>query len=249
MDEREVVARLRAAGCVFAEDEARLLVEHGSDVDEAVRRREAGEPLEQIVGWAEFDGIRVRVAPGVFVPRRRTRLLAREAVRVVSPGDVVVELCCGTGAVSLAIARAVPVELHAVDLDPRAAGCACENLASLGTVHSGDLYAPLPDELRGRVAVIVANAPYVPTDEIAFMPAEARLHEPLVALDGGPDGLALHRRIAAGAAEWLAPNGRLLIETSAPQADGTCAAMSAAGLQPTIVRDEDLDATVAVGAR
>lgn len=259
----DVVARLRAAGCVFAEEEAALLVAAADDDDVAleglVARRVAGEPLEQVVGWAELAGLRVRVAPGVFVPRRRTELLVRTALRALGrtpagPPPVVVDLCCGSGAAGLAVAvgaRAAgrAIELHAADVDPAAVACAATNLAGVGQVHAGDLFAALPRRLRGRVAVLLANAPYVPTDAIADMPREAREHEPRVALDGGADGLDLHRRIAADAAAWLAPGGRLLIETSRAQARGTAAAVRAGGLVPRVVRDEDLGATAVVGVR
>ena len=109
-DRTDVVARLRAAGCVYAEDEAALLREaaSGPALDRLVARRVAGEPLEQVLGWASFGGLRVGVVPGVFVPRRRTELLAREAAAVTTPGGVVVDLCCGCGAVGLSVATAVP---------------------------------------------------------------------------------------------------------------------------------------------
>ena len=172
-----------------------------------VVRRVAGEPLEQVLGWASFGGLRVAVVPGVFVPRRRTELLVREAVAVTTPDAVVVDLCCGCGAVGLAVATTVPgVELHAADVDPVAVACARDNLAGLGvvggTVHLGDLDALAAARLRGRVDVLAANAPYVPTAEIALMPPEARDHEPPVALDGGADGLDVARRVVAAA--WLA---------------------------------------------
>jgi release factor glutamine methyltransferase len=242
----DVVHRLRAAGCVFAEDEAALLLEAGGDLDALVARRVAGEPLEQVLGWAEFCGLRLAVAPGVFVPRQRTRLLVREAVALARPGSVVLDLCCGTGAVGVAVAAAVgSVELHAADVDPAAVACARRNGA--GSVHEGDLYEALPAALRGRVDVLVANAPYVPTGAIALMPPEARDHEARAALDGGDDGLDVHRRVAAGAPDWLAPGGALLVETSRGQAPGTLAAVRAAGLTGRVVTDEDLAGTVVVG--
>lgn len=187
-----VVTRLRAAGCVFAEDEARLLVAAaGAPTSPAVlavlvERRAAGEPLEQILGWAEFCGLRVAVEPGVFVPRRRTALLVREAAALAGPGAVVVDLCCGSGAVGAALLARHQVELYAADIDPTAVRW---NIGARGRVLEGDLDGPLPPTLRGRVDVLVANAPYVPTRAIATMPAEARDHEPRTALDGGPDGL------------------------------------------------------------
>ena len=242
----DVVARLRAAGCVFAEDEAALLVAAGGDLPALLDRRVAGEPLEQVLGWAEFCGMRFVVEPGVFVPRQRTRLLVREAVALAAPGAVVLDLCCGTGAVGAAVAAAVGgVELHAADVDPAAVRCARRNVA--GAVYEGDLYDPLPAQLRDRVDVLVANAPYVPTDAIALMPPEARHHEARAALDGGADGLDLQRRVAAGAPGWLAPGGALLIETSVRQAPGTLAAFAAAGLRARVVQDEDLAGTVVVG--
>jgi release factor glutamine methyltransferase len=245
-----VVARLRAAGCVFAEDEAALLLEaaSGAALDALVARRVTGEPLEQVLGWAEFCGRRFVVEPGVFVPRRRTELLVREAVALAWPGAVVLDLCCGTGAVGAAVAAAVAgVELHAADVDPAAVRCARRNVD--GAVHRGDLYAALPAALRGRVDVLVANAPYVPTGEIGLMPPEAREHEARVALDGGTDGLDVQRRVAAGAPDWLAPGGSLLIETSRRQAPATLAACAAAGLAGRLVTDDDLAGTVVVAER
>jgi release factor glutamine methyltransferase len=235
-----IVDELRAAGCVFAEEEAALLEAEArtlGDLRDMVQRRVAGEPLEQIVGWAEFCGIRVAVAPGVFVPRRRTEALVDLAVAIIVDLDrpVVVDLCCGTGAIGVAVAAREPAtELHAADLDPAAVACARGNV-TMGEVHEGDLYDALPADLRGRIDVLAVNAPYVPTDEIALMPTDARDHEHRIALDGGPDGLALHRRVAAGAATWLRPGGTLLIETSRPQADGTAAACAAAGLAAGVV--------------
>ena len=131
-----VVRRLRAAGCVFAEDEARLLLAEARTADQLdalVERRVAGEPLEHLLGWAEFAGLRIAVGPGVFVPRRRTEVLVAEAVALARPGAVVVDLCCGSGAVGVAVASAVPgIELHAADVDPAAVACARANLAGLG---------------------------------------------------------------------------------------------------------------------
>lgn len=246
----DVVAALRAAGCVFADYEARLLVDAArtpDELDALVRRRIAGEPLEHLLGWAEFCGLRIAVAPGVFVPRRRTELLVQLAAPLSAPGDVVVELCCGAAAVATALAAAVPgLELHAVEIDPAAVACARRNLVA-GHVYEGDLDAPLPASLRGRVAALVANAPYVPTDAIALMPPEARDHEPRLALDGGTDGLHVQRRVIAAAPRWLAPGGALLIETSERQAPLTAAAVAAAGLAPRVERSDDLDATAVVG--
>ena len=171
----------------------------GDRLERMLARRVVGEPLEQVLGWAEFCGLRIAVAPGVFVPRRRTEPLVERAVQLLSSSTrpVVVDLCCGTGAIGVAIAGRLEVELHAADLDHDAVTCARQNVR-MGEVHEGDLYDALPAGLRGRVDLLAVNAPYVPTDEIRLMPPEARLHEHHVALDGGPDGLDLHRRVAAG---------------------------------------------------
>ena len=212
-----VIGRLRAAGCVFAEDEADLLLSAGlapNELTNAVQRRVEGFPLEHILGWAEFCGLRIRVGAGVFVPRRRTELLVREAVallgaagaesaeRAPSITPVVVDLCCGSGAVGAALAALVPgIEVHASDVDAAAVRCARLNVPPVGgVVHEGDLYAALPARLRGNVDILAVNAPYVPTASISSMPHEARVHEPRVSLDGGPDGLDIQRRVISGSA-------------------------------------------------
>ncbi|MFG2986716.1 putative protein N(5)-glutamine methyltransferase [Streptomyces sp. NPDC048258] len=249
-----VVEQLRAAGCVFAEEEADLLVAAARDdghLAELLGRRVGGEPLEHVVGWAEFCGLRMEVGAGAFVPRRRTEFLVAEAVALARPGAVVLDLCCGVGALGAAVAARVPggVELHVADIDAAALAYARRNVAPYGgSVWEGDLYAPLPESLRGRVDVLVVNAPYVPTEEIGFMPSEARDHEPLVSLDGGADGLDVHRRVAAGALPWLAPGGHLLIETSARQCPTTAAAMTSAGLTARVATSEELYATVVIAA-
>ena len=249
----DVVDRLRGAGCVFAEDEARLLLATArtpAELAAMLDRRVAGLPLEQVLGWAEFAGLRIVVEPGVFVPRRRTELLVREATALTPHGGVVLDLCCGSGAIGAAVAAAVPgVELHAADVEPAAVRCARRNVAAAGgRVYEGDLDAPLPASLAGRVDVLVANEPYVPTESVGLMPPEARLHEPLVALDGGADGLDVQRRVIAAAPRWLARRGHLLIETSQGQAPHTAAAAAAAGLIPRVVHAPDLDGTVVIGS-
>jgi release factor glutamine methyltransferase len=250
-----IVTRLRASGCVFAEEEARLLVAAATTEAELaalVDRRATGVPLEHLLGWAAFAGLRIAVEPGVFVPRRRTELLVREAAAILaragSPRAVVIDLCCGSGAVGAAVAEVGGVELHAVDIDPVAVHCARRNLAAAGgRVYEGDLYRPLPAALRGRVDVIMANAPYVPTESIGLMPPEARVHEPKVALDGGADGLDVARGVIAQARRWLVPGGALLVETSELQAPATLAEFIRGGLVPRVARSDELAATVVIG--
>ena len=246
-----VVGRLRAAGCVFAEDEAQLLISAAGPPTELaamVQRRVRGVPLEHILGWAEFCGLRIAVDPGVFVPRRRTEFLVHQVAARVRAGGVVLDLCCGSGAVGAALlATTHGIELYAVDIDPVAARCAHRNLAATGQVFEGDLYEPLPATLRGRVDVVVVNAPYVPSEEVRLMPPEARLYEARAALDGGLDGLDIQRRVAAAAPRWLAPGGHLLIETSEAQAPQTVEVVAHSGLAPRVARSDELDATVVIG--
>ncbi|WP_129840573.1 putative protein N(5)-glutamine methyltransferase [Streptomyces sp. RFCAC02] len=259
MQDPHIIALLRAAGCVFAEDEARLLADAArspAELTALAERRATGVPLEQVVGWAEFAGLRITVEPGVFVPRRRTEALVAEAlvaeaVRRAPARPVVVDLCCGSGAIGAALAAALdPAELHAADIDPVAVRCARRNLAPAGgTVHRGDLFDALPARLRGRVDILTANVPYVPTDAVPLLPPEAREHEPIDALDGGPDGLGVLRRVSARAAGWLAPGGVLLSETGERQADRAARILAGDGLVPRIVHDEDTGATVVTGRR
>ena len=249
-----IVTRLRGAGCVFAEDEARLLISAADTQAELVAmvdRRAGGLPLEHVLGWAEFCGLRIAVDPGVFVPRGRTEFLVRQAAALARPGAVVVDLCCGSGAVGAALAATLErAELYAVDIDPAAVRCARRNVgAAGGQVHGGDLYAPLPAALRGRVDLLVANVPYVPTEAIGLLPREARLHEPRVALDGGADGLDVLRRVAEPASPWLAPGGCLLVEVSEGQAPRAVEAVAGAGLNPRVARSDELDGTVVIGTR
>ncbi|MBO0803473.1 MAG: methyltransferase [Nocardiopsaceae bacterium] len=281
-----VVARLRAAGCVFAEEEAGLLQEAAQTLDELesmIGQRVAGLPLEQVVGWAEFCGLRIHVEPGVFVPRRRSEFLVETAVTLAAGhSPVIVDLCCGSGALGVAVASKLDGgELHAADVDPAAVACARRNVETLGGpgvspgercgptpdvvrgpgvspgealrvgpgrspghVYSGDLFAPLPQTLRGRVTTLLCNAPYVPTGEIALLPAEARDYEHRVALDGGDDGLAVLRRAASGAPGWLAPGGHLLVETSGRQAEAMADVMVAAGLEPAVHQCDDYGSAV-----
>ncbi|MEC3918448.1 putative protein N(5)-glutamine methyltransferase [Nocardia sp. CDC160] len=269
-DTDTLVARLRAAGCVFAEDEAALLLEAATDADHLeslLTQRIAGFPLEHLLGWAEFRGLRVAVAPGVFVPRQRTGFLVEQAIALARvrtesiPGPArsrtvaALDMCCGCGALGLAFAKelaaeGVRVELVAADIEPAAVGCARENLRAVGgRVFEGDLFDAVPASLRGRVDVLLANTPYVPSAQIAGMPPEARDHEPRRALDGGVDGLDVLRRIAAVAGEWLAPGGHLLVEESTEQAPVAAEIMRANGLVARIAEDDEVGATVVIGTR
>jgi release factor glutamine methyltransferase len=254
-----LVARLRAAGCVYAEDEAEILLEaarSAQELDTMVQRRVEGLPLEHIVGWAAFHGLRIKVAPGVFVPR--TEFLVVQAAQILRRlqrttgrglNAVALDLCCGSGAIAAALGAEFPgLEIHAADIDQAAVECAAENLADLfGGTYCGDLFAPLPPDLRGRIGIITANAPYVPTQDIAFMPQEARFFEPDAALNGGDDGLDIQRRIAADAPEWLRPGGHLIMETSPTQAAESVRILERNGFRASSVHSAVLDGTAVVG--
>lgn len=255
-DRVRITGELRRSGCVFAEEEAGLIIDAAScrqAMFAMVQQRVSGVPLEHVVGSARFSGLRIAVSRGVFVPRRRTEWLVHKAVSLLNARDTVVDVCCGSGAIGAAIMQEFGGDLllHSVDIDPVAVACTERNLARFAgaQVFEGDLFDPLPDVLRGRVDLVVANAPYVPTAEIAFMPREARDHEPLTALDGGPDGLDVHRRLVSAAAGWLSPDGHLLIEVSTAQSEQAVELFVRAGLSARVETSDELDATLVAGAR
>jgi len=241
-----IAQRLREHGSVFAEDEAVLLLEEASDTAELgrwIERRCAGEPIEHLVGWAEFAGRRILIGEGVFVPRHRTELLVRIAAVLAGEAGarpVIVDLCTGSGAIAAVLLDELPgAVVHASDLDARAVRWASANLAHAASVWHGDLFDALPSILRGACDVVVANVPYVPTAALRHLPVDAREHEPELALDGGADGLEIARRVLAVAPEWLAPGGSVLFEASERQVTALCAAAVDAGLEPRVFRGDD----------
>jgi release factor glutamine methyltransferase len=216
-----VVARLEAAGCVAAVEEAGMLRERAGRDDHVLeamlRRREGGEPVEWIVEWAPFCGLRVCVRAGVYVPRAQTELLARRAATCLPSGGVAVDLATGSGAIAMVVQAAQPTAtVVATELDPVACKCAKANGVD---VLRGDLDAPLPESLAGTVDVMTANVPYVPAASLRLLPRDVQQHEPRLALDGGADGLDLVRRVLALAPRWLRPrSGRVLVEIGPDQA-------------------------------
>lgn len=229
----DVVVRLRAAGCVFAEEEAAILQEVAHDqsargefandaaaLELLVARRESGEPLEHIVGWVEFCGQRLSVGPGVFIPRQRTALLAAAAISVADsqPHPVVLEMYCGVAPVASSIGRAVErAQLHAADIDPLALEYARRNLPAGSSVYRSDGFSGLPRQLKGTVTVIVAVPPYVPDRADVFMPREAREYEPEWTRLAGLEGLDHVYSLIDNASQWLAPDGEVLIELNRNQ--------------------------------
>lgn len=249
-----LAARLRTAGCVYAEEEAELLLAaapaDGATLERMLADRIAGRPLEYILGWAGFCGLRLLISPGVFVPRRRTETLA--ALASAEAGGrrhaVVVDLCCGSGAVGAVIAdRVKAATIYAVDSDAAAVACARANLGNRAVVLQGDLFSALPAGLHGRVDLVVANAPYVPAGLMATLPSEARNHEPAFTRDGGSNGLAVLSRIAAHAPEWLAASGVLMVECAESQAEAVADSFAGAGLDPKVHHRFSADATVVRG--
>ncbi len=249
-----LIARLRAAGCVFAEDEARLLAESAEtpeELEQLVERRIAGYPLEYVLGWVEFFGLRIGIDDGVFVPRKRTEFLVREAIAHASSGSTVLDMCCGSGAVGIAICSAIDgAELYASDIDHSAVANTKRNFDVFGgRAFEGDLFEPLPDALRGKVNILTANVPYVPTGAIPLLPHEAREHEPRFTLDGGADGLDVLRRVAFEAPLWLAPGGHLFFETGVDQSMAASDVVTTSGLTTRIVTSAHFHSTIIVGTR
>jgi release factor glutamine methyltransferase len=205
----EAVLALRAAGCVYAEDEATAIWETYDEPSlraGAVTDRSSGRPLEQVVGWAQFGPVRVALAPGVFVPRRRAEALLEPAVALKPDARVVVDLGCGAGALAASLASLLPsAEVHGVDVDEAALQCARRTGGF--HVHHGSWWSGLPTSLHGRVDLAVAYLPHVPTAQLSEIHRDFRSNEPSVSVDGGPDGLDPLRAVLADADSWLAPGG------------------------------------------
>jgi release factor glutamine methyltransferase len=242
IDRGRIVRTLEGGGCVAPGAEADALLEASAEgigrIEELVARRLDGEPLAWITGSVVFCGVRVHIDPGVFVPRPHSEWLARRAIELLSAQGVAVDLCTGSGAVAAVMASARPeATVIATDLDPVAVACARRN-----GVHTlqGDLDEPLPRSLRGRVEVMTAVVPYVPSEELHLLPRDVVANEPRHALDGGPRGTTVLARAAVAAARWLHPGGSVLLELGGDQADAVATLLSREGLSGIAVhRDGD----------
>lgn len=188
-----------------------------------IERRAMGEPLQYVTGEMPFRHLVLQVRPGVFIPRPETEVLVDAVLEFIDrTGDaepVVIDLCTGSGAIGVSIAHErTCARVYATEIVPGTAEAARSNSERAGvservSVAVGDLFAPLPASLRGKVDVVVSNPPYIPTADLADLPAEVVSREPGIALDGGADGLVVVRRIAEEAREWLRPGGLLAMET------------------------------------
>ncbi len=208
-----------------------LSPEERTTLREGVKRRATGEPLQYVTGEMPFRHIVVHVRPGVFIPRPETEVLVEEvlghlnATAEVDP--LVIDVCTGSGVVAVSIAHEHPTaRVVATELSPVAAEVARDNVERLGlservTVLEGDLFEPLPDDLKKSASVVVSNPPYIPTADVAELAEEILGYEPHLALDGGPDGLEVARRIMQEAVEWLAPGGVLLMELDERRVEDT----------------------------
>jgi release factor glutamine methyltransferase len=237
-----VVRALAAAGCVAPAEEAEELLratEVGVGVlDELVVRRQRGEPLAWITGSVDFCGIRVRVDRGVYVPRAHTEALARRTASLLPADGIAVDLCTGSGAVAAFMHTARPdATVLATDCDPVAIACARSNGV---TAFLGDLDEPLPSSLEGRVDVMTAVVPYVPTEELHLLPRDVIAYEPRHALDGGPRGMVHLERVAALSVRWLHSGGHVLLELGGDQARALATTLSVVGLSRfRVYRDAD----------
>jgi release factor glutamine methyltransferase len=241
---RSLVARLRSAGCVAPSEEADELIDAAAGSQELLERlatrRIAGEPLAWVTGAVTFAGHRVRIHPGVYVPRQQSELLVRRAIELLPDDGLATDLCTGSGAIALALARARPgARVVGTELDPDACLCAMENGVQ---VLRGDLAEPIPAGLQGRIDVVIGVVPYVPSREIQFLPRDVREHEPRLALDGGTDGIRLLAAAVQAAGKLLHPGGTLLLELGGDQDQALGDKLADAGFGPARLHvDEEGD--------
>lgn len=250
---RDTTEELRRAGVVFAEREAEWLIEAAAGVKrrdiatgerdlgdgerarlaELVARRVAGEPLQYVTGVAGFRYLELEVGPGVFIPRPETELVVERALARLPRGGTIVDVGTGSGAIALSVAKERPdARVWATEVSADARVWAARNRGALGLeveLVAGDLLTELPGDLAGRIDVIVANPPYVPLSEREFLPVDVAAHEPHVALFGSDDGLAVIRRLATAALEWLGPRGWLVLEIGHDQGGEVTAILESFG--------------------
>jgi release factor glutamine methyltransferase len=236
-----VVRALAEGGCVAPDAEAEALLRASSEqvgpIEELIARRLRGEPLAWITGWVRFCGLRIRVDPGVFVPRPPTEWLARRAVSLLPARGIAVDLGTGSGAVAAVLGSGRPrATVMATDVDARAVACARRNGVR---ALVGQLDEPLPPSIRGRVDVMTGVVPYVPTEELHLLPRDVLDNEPRRALDGGPRGTTVLEQAAEAAARWLRPGGSVLLEIGGNQAGELATTLTDIGLSEIRVHRDD----------
>lgn len=205
---------------LYAYHDRPLTPEERTTLREGLKRRAAGEPLQYVTGEVAFRHVVVKVRPGVLIPRPETEVLAGEVLSAIRDIESphVADVCTGSGCIALAIAQEHPGALvEACDISPLAVEVTAGNAARLGLadrirVYEGDLFGALPAELAGTFDAIVSNPPYIPSADVPDLPAEVAGFEPHLALDGGPDGLSVYRRLLTEARQWLVPGGWLAVE-------------------------------------
>jgi release factor glutamine methyltransferase len=242
LDRVSVTRVLTEAGCIAASEEAEELIQAAAGdldvLDNLVSRRTDGEPIAWLTGAVTFCGIRLFVAPGVYVPRWQTEPLARRAATLLPSAGVAADLCTGVGAIAAVLAAAVPTaKVLATELDENAVRCARRNGIE---VFEGFLDDPLPREFEHRVDVMTAVVPYVPTDSLRLLPRDVQAFEPRLALDGGVDGTDLLVEVARRSAGWLRPGGWLLLELGGDQAEPIGQLLRELGFEGVdVMADED----------
>ena len=220
-DHSELAALLSRAGFIAADAEAAALLARAAGdaalLEALVARRLTGEPLAWVIGRVTFCDLEVLVAPGVYVPRPQSEALARSAAARLPAAGTAIDLCTGTGAIAMTLQNTQPAaRVVASEVDERAVACAAGNGVE---VYRGDLFAPLPTGLAGKVDVVVGVVPYVPTPELSLLQRDTFAFETTLSYDGGPDGAAILRRVVADGARFLRPGGALLLELGGRQAD------------------------------
>jgi release factor glutamine methyltransferase len=244
IDAATLAAVLSRAGFISAEEEADELVARAAGnvevLDALVARRLTGEPLAWITGKVAFCGLEIRVVPGVYVPRWQSEALARRAIERLPVKGTAVDVCTGTGAIARTLmAGRRGARVVASDLDERAVACAVVNGVE---VYLGDLFAPLPRALEGRVDVVVGVVPYVPTPALPRLQRDTFTFESALAYDGGPDGTTILRRVLTDAPRFLRRGGALLLELNGGQADALADDLTRLGyVDVSVLVDEDRD--------
>jgi release factor glutamine methyltransferase len=216
-----LTALLARAGFIAADEEAAELLAcaagDAEHLDSMVARRLTGEPLAWVTGTATFCDLQIRVDAGVYVPRWQSEPLARRAVDRLPADGVAIDLCTGSGAIARTLMAARPrARVVASDVDERAVACATSNGVD---AYRGDLFAPLPQTLEGRVDVVVSVVPYVPTPELPLLQRDTFTFESALAYDGGLDGTEILRRVLHDSPRFLRRGGALLLEIGGEQAD------------------------------